>query len=225
MNRDYTSIKREGDHLCDILFRLFGHASLSISHLGHHIYVDPCMSENDFVGLPKADVILVTHQHDDHFDPKAIEQLSKPTTMVIAPPHVAEQLDGALDLTAGQRLHIMPWGLVETVAAYNIERPQYHPKERGDVGFVVTIADKRIYIGGDTELTPELLAVEGIDYLFLNVNLPYTMTIDMAVEAARKLSPKVFFPIHTVGMTSEQIATIAERLADTDIEVVLAPME
>ena len=225
MNRDYTSDKREGNHLCDILFRLFGHASLSISHAGKHVYVDPCLSENDFVGLPKADVILVTHHHDDHFDPAAIEQLSKPTTMVIAPPQVAEQLDGALDLGPGQRLHIMPWGLVETVAAYNIERPQFHPKERGDVGYVVTMADKRIYIGGDTELTPEMLAVEAIDYLFLNVNLPYTMTVDMAVEAARKLSPKVFYPIHTIGMAAEEIATIKERLADTDIEVVLAPME
>ena len=225
MNREYTSDKREGNHLCDILFRLFGHASLSISHLGRHIYVDPCLSENDFKGLPKADLILVTHHHDDHFDPEAIAQLSKPTTMVVAPPHVAEQIDGAIDLGPAQRLHIMPWGLVETVAAYNIERPQYHPKERGDVGYVVTIADKRIYVGGDTELTPELLAVENIDYLFLNVNLPYTMTVDMAVEAARTLRPKVFYPIHTVGMSADQIATIRERQADTDIEVVLAPME
>lgn len=221
----YTTDKREGNHLCDILFRLFGHASISISHAGRHIYVDPCMSECAYSGLPKADLILVTHHHDDHFDPKAIEALSKPTTMVICPTHMAEMIDGAIDLGPAQRLHIMPWGLVETVAAYNIERPQYHHKERGDVGYVVTVADKRIYIGGDTELTPEMVAVPDVDYLFLPVNLPYTMTVEMAVEAARAIAPKVFYPIHTIGTPAEDIARIPELLADTDIEVVIAPME
>lgn len=211
--------------MCDILFRLFGHASMSISHLGKHIYIDPCMSESDYVGLPKADVILVTHHHDDHFDAKAIDFLSKNGTMVIAPPHVTELLDGAIDMSPGGRLHIMPWLTVEIVAAYNIERSQYHPKERGDNGYVVDMAGKRIYIGGDTELTEEMKAVENIDYLFLNVNMPYTMTVDMAIEAAKIIRPKVFYPIHTVGTTAEELARIPEALAAEGIEVVLAPME
>lgn len=225
MERDYTADRREGDRMCDILFRLFGHASMSISHLGKHIYIDPCMSESDYVGLPKADVILVTHHHDDHFDAKAIDFLSKNGTMVIAPPHVTELLDGAIDMSPGGRLHIMPWLTVEIVAAYNIERSQYHPKERGDNGYVVDMAGKRIYIGGDTELTEEMKAVENIDYLFLNVNMPYTMTVDMAIEAAKIIRPKVFYPIHTVGTTAEELARIPEALAAEGIEVVLAPME
>ena len=136
-----------------------------------------------------------------------------------------EQIDGALDLGPGQRMHLMPWGMVETVAAYNIERPQYHPRERGDVGYVLTIAGKRVYIAGDTEQTPEMVAVPDVDYLFLPVNLPYTMTVESAVEAARKIDPKVFYPIHTIGTPQEEIERIPEMLADTDIEVFIAPME
>ena len=221
----YTADKREGNHLCDILFRLFGHASISISHAGRHIYVDPCLGECDYVGLPKADLILVTHHHDDHFDPRAIEYLSKAATMVVCPTHMMEQIDGALDLGPGQRMHLMPWGMVETVAAYNIERPQYHPRERGDVGYVLTIAGKRIYIAGDTEQTPEMVAVPDVEYLFLPVNLPYTMTVESAVEAARKINPKVFYPIHTIGTPQEEIERIPSLRADTDIEVFIEPME
>lgn len=223
--KTYTADRREGDRLCDILFRLFGHASISISHLGKHIYVDPCLSESDYVGLPKADIILVTHHHDDHFDPKAIDFLSKNGTMVIAPPLVAEQIDGAIDMQPGGRLHIMPWLTIEIVAAYNIERTQYHPKERGDNGYVVCVAGKRIYVAGDTELTPEMRAVEDIDYLFLPVNLPYTMTVEMAVEAARAINPKVFYPFHTIGTPAEEIERIPSMLANDGIEVFVAPME
>ena len=70
-----------------------------------------------------------------------------------------------------------------------------------------------------------MLAVEEIDYLFLPVNLPYTMTVDMAVEAARRLKPKVFYPFHTIGTPEEEIRSIAQRLENSPIEVVIAPME
>ena len=225
MNREYTSDKREGNHLCDILFRLFGHASLSISHLGRHIYVDPCMSENDFKGLPKAALILVTHHHDDHFDPKAVEILRKSDTVIITNAVVGAEVEGAEVLGESNRTFMNSWLAVEAVPAYNVERTQYHPRSRGDNGYIVELAGRRTYIAGDTELTPEMVAVEEIDYLFLPVNLPYTMTVEMAVEAAGAIRPRVFYPFHTIGTSAEEIARIPELLKDEGFEVVVAPME
>lgn len=225
MKTNFVQDRRAGDNRGDIIFALFGHASIGIEWDGKHIYLDPCCSEADLTKLPKADAILITHHHDDHFDPQAVELLRKSDTIIIANSVVGKELEGAEVLGEHNRTYMNSWMTVEAVPAYNIERPQYHPRERGDNGYVVEVAGRRIYVGGDTELTMEMLAVEEIDYLFLPVNLPYTMTVDMAVEAARRLKPKVFYPFHTIGTPEEDIRSIAERLKDKPIEVVIAPME
>lgn len=225
MKKDFVQDRRAGDGRGDIIFALFGHATIGIEWDGKHIYLDPCSEELDFERLPKADAILITHHHDDHFDAEAVERLSKSDTIVITNSVVGAQLEGAEVLGESNRTFVGSWMTVEAVPAYNIERPQYHPRERGDNGYIVEVAGRRIYVAGDTELTPEMMAVEGIDYLFLPVNLPYTMTVDMAVEAARTIKPTVFYPFHTIGTSAEEIARIPELLKDEGFEVVVAPME
>ncbi len=223
--RDFVQDRREGDNRGDIIFALFGHATIGIEWDGKHIYLDPCTSETDFKRLPKADAILITHHHDDHFDPEAVEMLRQSDTVIIANGVVAPMIEGAEALGVGGSTYMNSWLAVEAVPAYNVERTQYHPRERGDNGYIIEVAGRRIYVGGDTELTPEMLAVSDIDYLFLPVNLPYTMTVEMAVEAARTIRPRVFYPFHTVGTPAEEVARIAEMLKDENIEVVIAPME
>lgn len=225
MKNDFIQDRREGDSRGDIIFALFGHATIGIEWNGKHIYLDPCCSEADFTRLPKADAILITHHHDDHFDPKAVEILRGDDTVIITNSVVGAEIKDAEVLGEGGRTFMNSWMAVEAVPAYNVERTQYHPRERGDNGYIVEVAGKRIYVAGDTELTPEMLAVKDIDYLFLPVNLPYTMTVDTAVEAARTIGPKVFYPFHTIGTPPEEIARIPEILGDSDIEVVTAPME
>jgi L-ascorbate metabolism protein UlaG (beta-lactamase superfamily) len=225
MKTDFVQDRRDGDSRGDIIFALFGHATIGIEWDGKHIYLDPCLSEADYSLLPKADAILITHHHDDHFDPKAIELLRQSDTVIIANEVVGRQVEGAEILGGSNRTFVNSWMTVEAVPAYNIERTQFHPKERGDNGYIVEVAGRRIYIGGDTELTPEMRAAEDIDYLFLPVNLPYTMTVEMAVEAARTIRPSVFYPFHTVGTAPEDIARIPELLEGDNIEVVIAPME
>lgn len=225
MKKDFVQDRREGDSRGDIIFALFGHASIGLEWDGKHIYLDPCCEEADFEHLPKADAILITHHHDDHFDPKAVEILRKSDTIVIANSVVGAQLEGAEILGSGSNTFVNSWLAVEAVPAYNIERTQYHPRERGDNGYIVEIAGRRTYIGGDTELTPEMQEVKDIDYLFLPVNLPYTMTVEMAVEAARTIHPRVFYPFHTIGTPAEEIARIPELLGGDGMEVVIAPME
>ena len=225
MKNNFVQDRREGDSRGDIIFALFGHATIGIEWDGKHIYLDPCCSEADFSHLPKADAILITHHHDDHFDSKAVEMLRQSGTIIITNSVVGAEIEGAETLGESNRTFVGSWLTVEAVPAYNVERTQYHPKERGDNGYIVEIAGKRIYIAGDTELTPEMLAVRDINYLFLPVNLPYTMTMDMALRAARTIKPEVFYPFHTIGTPPEEIARIPELLGDGDIEVVIAPME
>ena len=85
---------------------------------------------------------------------------------------------------------------VEAVAAYNTTdgHLQFHPKDREDCGYILTLGGSRIYIAGDTEPTPELKALKNIDIAFLPVNQPYTMTVDQAVEAVKAIRPTIFYP-------------------------------
>jgi L-ascorbate metabolism protein UlaG (beta-lactamase superfamily) len=225
MKTYFVQDRRPGDNRGDIIFALFGHATIGIEWDGKHIYLDPCCSEADFEHLPKADAILVTHHHDDHFDPKAIEMLRTEDTIILANEVVGCQVHKAEILGEGNRTFMNSWLAVEAVPAYNIERPQYHPRSRGDNGYIVEVAGRRIYVGGDTELTPEMMALEDIDYLFLPVNLPYTMTVDMAIKAARTIHPAVFYPFHSIGTSHEELMRIPEALKEEDIEVVVMPME
>ena len=225
MKKDFVQDRREGDGRGDIIFALFGHASIGLEWDGKHVYLDPCCEEADLESLPKADAILITHHHDDHFDPKAVEILRKSDTVIITNAVVGAEVEGAEVLGEGNRTFMNSWLAVEAVPAYNVERTQYHPRSRGDNGYIVELAGRRTYVAGDTELTPEMVAVEEIDYLFLPVNLPYTMTVEMAVKAARAIRPRVFYPFHTIGTPAEEIARIPELLKDEGFEVVVAPME
>ena len=108
------------------------------------------------------------------------------------------------------------WVRIEAVAAYNTTQGhlQFHPKEREDCGYIVTIGGTRIYIAGDTEPTPELLALRNIDIAFLPVNQPYTMTVEQAVQAVKAIRPTIFYPYH-----------YGEVEQPTDLEALTAALE
>ncbi len=192
-------------------FVFFGHASIAVTYDQKVIYVDPVSSEADYATLPKADVILVTHAHEDHLDKESIEVLSTPATLVIANAAAADELQGASVMKNGDTKRVGDWLQVEAVAAYNTtpSRGQFHPKGR-DNGYILTIAGERIYVAGDSEPTPEMATIRNIDYLFLAVNQPYTMTPAQAASVVNELHPKVFYPYH-YGQTEEK--TDLKRLA------------
>ena len=116
---------------------------------------------------------------------------------------------------------------VEAVAAYNTTdgHLQFHPKDREDCGYILTVGGTRIYIAGDTEPTPEMKALKNIDIAFLPVNQPYTMTVDQAVEAVKAIRPAVFYPYH-YGEVEEKTDTarLARELGGVT-EVRIRPME
>ncbi len=183
----------------DLAITFIGHGTLMMNYGGKVVHVDPVSKEADYSKLPKADLVLITHEHYDHFDPKAIEQIRKPDTRFVVTEKVAQQLKGAIAMKNGDTRTVE--GIkIEAVPAYNIKHMRspgmpFHPKGVGN-GYVVTFGDKRVYIAGDSENTPEMKALKGIDIAFLPMNLPYTMTPEMVADAAKAFRPKVLYPYH-----------------------------
>lgn len=176
-----------------------GHGTLLFRFEGKVIHVDPWGQLADYGKLPKADLVLVTHEHRDHLDLKAIEAVRKEGTVILASETASKQIKGAVALKNGDS---GTWqGIpVEAVPAYNLVHMRspgvpYHPKGLGN-GYIITFASKRVYIAGDTENTTEMKALKNIDAAFLPMNLPFTMTPEMAADAAKAFRPKILYPYH-----------------------------
>jgi gluconolactonase len=176
-----------------------GHGTLMFEFNGKFIHVDPVSREADYAKMPKADFILITHGHGDHLDPMAINILRKEGTKILLTKACAERVDGGIvmpnyDVRNIQELRI------EAVPAYNIVHKRsngipFHPKGQGN-GYVITLGVKRVYVAGDTENIPEMKRLKEIDIAFLPMNLPYTMTPEMAADAAKAFKPKILYPYH-----------------------------
>ena len=184
-----------------VRFTCIKHASIQINYNGLEIQVDPVgkgmKPETDYSQFPKADIILVTHEHHDHFDPDAIAQLTKASTKIYLNPAVHKMFGSGKALKNGDKVKIANDITIEAVPAYNTTpgREQFHPKGR-DNGYILTLDGMRIYVAGDTEDIPEMANIKDISIAFLPCNQPYTMTIEQAANAAKIIKPKVLFPYH-----------------------------
>ena len=210
----------------DIKITFIGHASLMISFGGKIIQVDPTTQYADYSKFPKADLILITHEHGDHFDLKAIELSRTPKTEIVMTAKCAEKFKGGAVMKNGDVRSFL--GIpIEAVPAYNIVHMRgpglpYHPKGDGN-GYVLTFGDRRVYIAGDTENVLEMAQLKNIDIAFLPMNLPYTMTPEMVAEAAKVIKPKILYPYHFGNTdTSKLVALLKDR---KDIEVRIRKME
>lgn len=181
------------------------------------VWVDP-WSQAELAG-PKADVVLITDIHQDHYDPAGLAAVRKPGSVIVAPKVVADQVPGAVALANGET-HDLGFMRAEAVPMYNLRRgPEegklYHDKGRGN-GYVLTIGDKRIYLSGDTECTPEMKALTDIDVAFVCMNLPYTMPPAEAAECVAAFKPKVLYPYH---YRDSDLDELAPALANSGVEV------
>lgn len=203
----------------DLEMHFIGHGSLMFVIEGYVIHIDPVSSSGSYTNLPQADLILVTHEHYDHLDPALISKLRKENTVLFTNGNTASQVQGAQVMKPGDHRKAGSIEL-EAVHAYNIinmraQGQPFHPKGTG-IGFILTIGDKRIYVAGDTENTPEMKAIKNIDFAFLPMNLPYTMTPEMVADAAMAFKPKILYPYHFGDTNTDKIV---ELLKDSDIEV------
>jgi len=197
------------------------HASLEINYNGVEIQVDPVgmwvKPETDYATYPKANIILITHEHKDHFDKAAIQDLRTPATSIYVNPAVYNLYKNGIVMRNGDAIDYAGDIRIEAVPAYNTTagREQFHPKGR-DNGYVLTLDGLRIYIAGDTEDIPEMENLKDIDIAFLPCNQPYTMTVEQVARAAKVIKPKVLFPYH---YSDTPIFKVNMRLAGSGIDV------
>ena len=202
-----------------------GHGTLMLTFKDTVLHVDPYGKVADYAALPRADLVLLTHDHADHLDQAALALVRTPVTDIVLPPVCAERVPGGLILKNGETRTVR--GITVTaVPAYNLVHHRdngepFHPRGVGN-GYLLDFGDTRLYVAGDTENIPEMAALKDVDIAFLPMNLPYTMTPEMVADAARSFRPRILYPYH-YGDTDPQ--RLVELLRDQpDIEVRIRPM-
>jgi L-ascorbate metabolism protein UlaG (beta-lactamase superfamily) len=208
----------------DLTITFLGHGTLMMAFGGKTIHVDPFGQVADYTQLPKADLVLITHEHFDHLDQDALASVRTDETTIVLTEICSKQVEGGIVMRNGdaQTVDGIP---IEAVPAYNSahKRPDgqpFHPPGDGN-GYVMTFGDKRVYVGGDTENIPEMKDLQDIDCAFLPMNLPYTMTPEMVADTAKAFQPKVVYPYH-FGSTDTQ--ALVDLLKGQEIEVRIRKM-
>jgi len=206
----------------DLKITFIGHGTLMFKFAGKVIHVDPVSSEADYSQLAKADLILITHEHGDHLDTKAIDIIRQEKTDLVLTEKCTEKVEGGIIMKNGGVKTVQ--GLkIEAVPAYNIVHKRgsgapYHPKGIGN-GYVIEFADKRVYVAGDTENTPEMKALKDIDIAFLPMNLPYTMTPEMVADSAKAFKPKMLYPYHYGNTDTSRIVDLLKSVKKIEVRI------
>ncbi len=197
-----------------------GHGSLLLNFNSKNIYIDPYGEVADYSKLPQADIVLVTHEHFDHFDLNALKSIRGDQTEIVLTAICAKQLPGGLVMRNGESQVVGGIDIL-AVPAYNQVHLRdngepFHPRGVGN-GYVMNFSDLRVYIAGDTENIAEMKSLQNITIAFLPMNLPYTMTPEMTAEAAKSFRPRILYPYH-YGKT-EVSELVAFLKTEKDIEV------
>ena len=206
----------------DLEIAFIGHGTVMFTFGGKVIHVDPFSRLADYSKLPQADLILLTHEHGDHLDLKALESLRTEKTKIILTENCAQQVKGGIIMRNGE-VKTVDGLTIEAIPAYNLvhmrsEGVAFHPRGNGN-GYVITFGDKRIYLAGDTENIPEMKNLKNIDFAFLPMNLPYTMTPEMVADAARAFKPKVLYPYHYGETDPVKLLELMKDAPDVEIRI------
>lgn len=205
-----------------IKFTFIGHGTLLVEFADKVIHIDPWSKLADYKTLPKADLILITHEHGDHLDAKAIADLKTEKTKVVCPEACSQSLPDARIIKNNESLEA--FGIkIEALPAYNIAHKRdtgepFHPLGRGNA-YLLTLGDKRVLIGGDTENTPELKALQDIAVAFLPMNLPYTMTPEMLSDLALAIKPKILYPYHFGETDTGKLVELLKENKEIEVRI------
>lgn len=172
--------------------------SVVIETPGGVIYTDPTGGKSRYDGHPAPDLILISHEHHEHYDADTLDELVGDDTRLVVPPFVMEQLPAKLRSKAiplANGMATAPGAIrIEAIAAYGLtgESAQWHPKGRGN-GYVVNIDGRRIYIAGSSDAVSEMRQLKDIDIALLPLYPPYALGVNDAIEAVSSFKPKVTY--------------------------------
>ena len=204
----------------ELKITFIGHASLIVNFNGKVIHVDPWSKMADYSKLPKADLVLSSHEHIDHLDPTALDLICTDETILLYPESCASKYKGGIVMKYGDKITTKGFN-VETVPAYNTFKKRIHPYGLVN-GYVVTFGDNRVYFAGETGDIPELNNLKDINIAFLAMDSVYNMTPEMAARAAKIIKPQILYPIH---MADKNPSLLVDLLEDIDIEVRIRKMQ
>ncbi len=199
-----------------------GHGTLMFKFGEKIIHIDPVSREADYTLLPKADLILVTHEHSDHLDPEVLNLIKKEKTKLILTEKCYQKIEAGIVMKNGET-ETYENIKIEAVPAYNIVHKRksgkpFHPKGEGN-GYIITLGDKRVYVAGDTENIPGMKALKNIEIAFLPMNLPYTMTPGMVADAAKTFKPKILYPYHYGKTDPNELVELLKEVKDIEVRI------
>jgi L-ascorbate metabolism protein UlaG (beta-lactamase superfamily) len=206
----------------DLKITFIGHGTLMFTFAGKIFHVDPYSRLADYSQLPKADLILITHDHGDHLDTKAIDTIRQEKTDLVLTEKCTEKVEGGI-IMKNRGVKTVQGLKIEAVPAYNIVHKRgsgapYHPKGHGS-GYVIAFADKRVYVAGDTENIPEMKELKDIEIAFLPMNLPYTMTPEMVADAAKVFRPNILYPYHYGNTDTSRIVDLLKSVKEIEVRI------
>ncbi len=203
------------------------HGSVMLEFGGKVIHVDP-WSQGDFAGFPPADLIVITHTHQDHLDHTMVDKLHKPETIIVGPPAVVDTLNcapacGIVEAISDSE-HRTVMGIdFEGVPMYNLvfgsgPGKPYHHKGIGS-GYIMSFGDTRVYFSGDTECTPEVKALKNISVAFLAMNPPRTESTLEAAACVKAFKPKIVYPYHYRGSKLEEFSGALKDTPGVEVRI------
>jgi len=210
----------------DLEVTFLGHGTLMFFYDNKVIHIDPFSKIADYSMLPKADMVFLTHHHFDHLDLAALQQVRTDKTKMVLTELCDQKVSGGIVMKNGD-IKTIGGITIEAVPAYNLVHKRdngevFHPKGEGN-GYIFTFGTTRVYIAGDTENTPEMKALTGIDYAFLPMNLPYTMTPEMVADAAISFKPSILYPYHYGDTDTARLVDMLKE--NTQIEIRIRSMK
>jgi len=205
-----------------LVITFVGHASLIFEWNGEVIHIDPSSREANYYKLPKATMIFITHHHGDHCDPASLKAITTDKTKTFTTSLAHEKWHQGMVLRPDQSVTVH--GIqINVLPAYNIVHKRengtpYHIKGECN-SYVLNLGGTRIFIGGDTENTPEMKALKDIDIAFLPMNLPYTMTPEMVADAAKAFKPKILYLYHYDKSAIEHFLELMTDEKDVEVRI------